>query len=175
MGRRTVKGVLLVLALIAVFQNLGFNITGILAGLGVGGIAVALAAQKSIENLFGGLTLSLDQPVRVGDFCKFGTQMGTVEDVGLRSTRIRTMDRTLISIPNGDFSQTQIENFGTRDRIRLYAVLGFRYETVPDQLRFLLSELRTLLWSHPKVETDTARVRFVGFGACSLDVEVFAY
>jgi MscS family membrane protein len=175
MGRRAVKLVLVALAGIGLFQNLGFNVTGIIAGLGVGGIAIALAAQKSIENLFGGLTLSFDQPVRVGDYCRFGTQAGTVEDVGLRSTRIRTLDRTLITVPNSEFSQTQLENFGVRDRIRMYHVLGFRYETSPDQLRYLLSELRRLLWAHPEIETDTVRLRFVGFGAHSLDVELFAY
>jgi MscS family membrane protein len=175
LGRRAIKLILVALASIGLFQNLGFNVTAIVAGLGVGGIAVALAAQKSIENLFGGLTLSLDQPVRVGDFCRFGDKMGTVEDVGLRSTRIRTLDRTLITVPNSDFSQTQIENYGVRDRIRIYALLGFRYETSPDQLRYLLSELRRLLWAHPKIEVDSVRVRFVGFGAYSLDVELLAY
>jgi len=175
LGRRAVKLVLVSLAGIALFQNLGFNVTGVVAGLGVGGIAVALAAQKSIENLFGGLTLSLDQPVRVGDYCRFGDKLGTVEDVGLRSTRIRTMDRTLITVPNSEFSQTQIENYAVRDRIRIYDTLGIRYETSPDQLRYLLSELRKLLWAHPRTENATARVRFVGFGAYSLDIEFFAY
>jgi MscS family membrane protein len=175
MGRRAVKLIVVALAAIGIFQNLGFNVTGVLAGLGVGGIAVALAAQKSIENLFGGLTLSFDQPVRVGDYCRFGDKMGTVEDVGLRSTRIRTPDRTLITVPNSELSQTPIENFGARDRIRIYNILGFRYETSPDQLRYLLSELRNLFWAHPRIENDTVRVRFVGFGAYSLDVELFTY
>ena len=175
LSRRAVKLVLVAMAAIGLFQNLGFNVTGIVAGLGVGGIAIALAAQKSIENLFGGLTLSLDQPVRVGDFCRFGDKTGTVEDVGLRSTRIRTLDRTLITVPNSDFSQTQIENYAVRDRIRIYNLLGFRYETSPDQLRYLLSELRKLLWAHPRIESETVRVRFIGFGAYSLDVELLAY
>ncbi len=175
LGRRLVKAVIWGLAFLGMFQNLGFDITGLLAGLGVGGIAVALAAQKSIENLFGGATLLVNQPIRVGDYCKFGAMAGTIEDVGLRSTRVRTLDRTLITVPNSEFSQTQIENFGVRDRIRLYALLGFRYETTPDQFRYLLSELRSLLWSHPKIDTETVRVRFVGFGAYSLDVEVAAY
>jgi MscS family membrane protein len=175
LGVRTVKAFLVVLAAIAMLQHLGFNVTGIIAGLGVGGIALALAAQKSIENLFGGVTLIADQPVRVGDFCRFGDKLGTVEDVGLRSTRVRTPDRTVLTIPNGDFSQTQIENFGERDRIRLFCMLGLRYETTPDQLRHVITGLRRLLVAHPKVTPDPARVRFVGFGAYSLDLEVFAY
>jgi MscS family membrane protein len=150
-------------------------VTGLIAGLGVGGIALALAAQKTIENLFGGVTLIADQPVRVGDFCRFGSNIGTVEDIGLRSTRVRTLDRTLVSIPNGEFSQTQLENFGQRDRIRLACTLGLRYETSPDQLRHVLAEIRKLLLSHPEIEREPARVRFVGFGSHSLDLEIFAY
>ncbi len=175
LGRKTVKAVLGLIAFIALLQNLGFNVTGIIAGLGVGGLAVALAAQKTVENLFGGVTLAVDQPVRVGDFCKFGDTVGTVEDVGLRSTRVRTLDRTLVTVPNAEFSQLQLENYAKRDRIRLFATLGLRYETRPDQLRWLLAEIRKLLAAHPMVHPDPARVRFVGFGACSLDLELFAH
>ena len=175
LGVRTLKFVLVALAVIAVLQNFGFQVTAIIAGLGVGGIALALAAQKSLENLFGGATLVMDQPVRVGDFCRFGDRIGTVEDVGLRSTRVRTLDRTVVSVPNAEFSQIQIENFAKRDRIRLYCVLGLRYETSPDQLRYVLTELRKLLIAHPQVSPDPARIRLVGFGACSLDLEVYAY
>jgi MscS family membrane protein len=154
----------------------GFNVTGLLAGLGVGGLAVALAAQKSIANLFGGVSLVADQPIRVGDFCKFGeNKMGTVEEIGIRSTRVRTLDRTLVTIPNSEFSEMQLENFGARDRIRMYANLGLRYETSPDQLRHVLAELRKLLAAHPQISEAPARVRFVGFGAHSLDLELFAY
>jgi MscS family membrane protein len=175
LGRRTLKAVFVLLAVLAMLQNLGFNITGIVAGLGVGGLAIALAAQKSIENLFGGVTLIADQPVRVGDFCRFGDKLGTVEDVGLRSTRVRTLDRTVITVPNADFSQMPIESFAPRDRIRLFTMLGLRYETTPDQLRYVLENLRRMLLDHPMVDPDPARVRFIGFGASSLDLEVFAY
>jgi MscS family membrane protein len=175
LGVKTAKTILVLLAGIALLQHLGFNVTGVIAGLGVGGIALALAAQKTIENLFGGATLVADQPVRVGDFCRFGDKVGTVEDIGLRSTRVRTLDRTVVSIPNSEFSQAQLENFAKRDRIRLFCMLGLRYETGPDQLRHVLAGLRRLLLAHPKVLPDPARVRFVGFGAYSLDLEVFAY
>jgi MscS family membrane protein len=175
LGVKTVKAFVVLLAVITMLQHLGVNVTGIIAGLGVGGIALALAAQKTIENLFGGVTLIADQPVRVGNFCRFGDKVGTVEDVGLRSTRVRTLDRTVISIPNAEFSQTQIENFGPRDRIRLFCMLGLRYETTPDQMRHVITGLRRLLIAHPKVTPEPARVRLVGFGAYSLDLEVFAY
>lgn len=174
-AKRTLKGIVFVLAFLFALENLGFNVGALIAGVGVGGIAIALAAQKTVEHFFGGVMLVADRPVRVGDFCKFGDQVGTVEAIGLRSTRIRTLDRTLITVPNGEFSNLQIENFAPRDRIRLHTQLGLRYETTPEQLRFALTELRELLVAHPKVDPDPARVRFVGFGPYSLDVEVYAY
>jgi MscS family membrane protein len=173
--QRVTKLVFLVIALIVVLQNLGVEVTGLVAGLGLAGAAFALAAQKSIEHVFGGVSLVLDQPIRVGDFCQFGTRQGTVEAVGLRSTTIRTLDRTLVTVPNAQFSSEQIENFGVRDRIRLYTVIGLRYETRPDQMRSLLAELRALLASHPLVDPSDIRVRLIGFGEHSLDVELFAY
>lgn len=171
LGRRLLNVVLGTLAAIAVVQNLGFDVTGILAGLGVGGLAIALAAQKTVENLFGGVSLAADQPVRVGDFCRFGDKLGTIEAIGLRSTRVRT----LVTVPNADYSAMQIESYAQRDRIWLSAVLGLRYETTPDQLRHVIASLRRVLLDHPRVDPDPARVRLVQFGAYSLDLEVFAY
>jgi MscS family membrane protein len=174
-GRTIVKVLVLLFAVLATLQNVGVNVTGLLAGLGIGGLALALAAQKTVENLFGGVSVILDQPVRVGDFCRFGGRVGTVEEVGLRSTRIRTLDRTVVSIPNAEFSALQLENFSRRDRIRLHTMLGLRYETTPDQLRRVLADIGRLLREDPRVDPDPARIRFVGFGAYSLDCEVFAY
>jgi MscS family membrane protein len=175
LGRRTAKAFLIFLAVLATLQNLGFNVTSLLAGVGIGGLAIALAAQKTVEHLFGGITLIADQPVRVGEFCRYGDQVGTVEDIGLRSTRIRTLDRTVVSIPNAEFASLKIENFSRRDRMRMFTTIGLRYETTPDQLRYVLVEIKKLLASHPRVDPDPARVRFVGFGAHSLDLEIFAY
>jgi MscS family membrane protein len=175
LGIKTVKAFLIIMAALAMLQNVGFNVTGVLAGLGVGGLAVALAAQKSIANLFGGVSLIADQPVRVGDFCRFGDgKVGTVEEIGLRSTRVRTLDRTLVTIPNSEFSEIQLENFAARDTIRLFTMIGLRYETTPDQLRHVLSELRQLMIAHPMITESPARARFVAFGAHSLDIEIFA-
>jgi MscS family membrane protein len=175
LGRRSAKGFVAILAGIALLQNGGFDVTGLIAGLGIGGLAVALAAQKTVENLFGGVTLLTDQPVRVGDFCRFGERIGTVEALGLRSTRVRTLDRTVVTIPNAQFAALPLENFGRRDRVLLQATIGLRYETTPDQLRGVLVALKRLLLGHPRIHPDPARVRFVGFGAYSLDLEIFAY
>ena len=170
--QRFAKVVIVLIGVLGVLGTLGVNITAAVAGLGVGGIAVALAAQKTIENLFGGINLFADRPVRVGDFFRYGDQVGTVEDIGLRSTRVRTLDRTVVTIPNAEFSNLRLENFAKRDRMRLYTMIGVRYETTPEQLRFLLARLREILLAHPRVTDDPARVRF---GAYSLDLEIFAY
>ena len=173
--RRLGKVTVMVAGALVILYAAGVNITAALAGLGVGGIAVAFAAQKTLENLFGGITITSDQPVRVGDFCRFGDQVGTVEDIGLRSTRIRTPDRTLVSVPNGHLSSISLENFGVRDKIWFHPTIQLRYETSADQLRYVLAEIRQMLYAHPRVESQSARIRFVKFGACSLDLEVFAY
>ena len=128
-GRKAVKVIILLFALVAIVSNFGFNVTALLASLGVGGIAVALAAQKTIENLFGGVILYADRPVRVGDFCRFGDKMGTVEEIGIRSTRVRTLDHTVITIPNATFSNIEIDNITARERIRLRTLITVRYET----------------------------------------------
>ncbi len=175
LARRTGKVVVAILTVVVALQNFGFNVTGFLAGLGVVGLATALAAQKTLENFFGGITLIADRPVQVGDFCRFGDRVGTIEDIGLRATRVRTLDRTVVSVPNADFSSLQLENFTRRDRIWLKTILGLRYETTPDQLRHVLVGLKRVLMAHPMVDADPARVRFVGFGAYSLDLEIFAY
>jgi MscS family membrane protein len=175
LAQRGVTLVVLALALLSLLEVVGVHVTALIAGLGVGGIAIALAAQKTVEHLFGGVTLVADQPVKVGDFCRFGDQFGTVEAIGLRSTRIRTLERTLVTIPNGELAALQIENFAKRDRIWLRTTLRLRRETTPDQLRFVLVRLRELLCAHPMIDPDPARVRLVGFEADSLEVEVFAY
>jgi MscS family membrane protein len=153
----------------------GINLAAVLTGLGVGGIAVAFAAQKTLENLFGGIMIASDQPIRVGDFCRAGEYMGTVEEVGLRSTCIRTLSRTVVSIPNGQLALMNLENFTLRDKTWFHHTIQLRYETPSEQLRYVLAEMRKMLYAHPKTDSSSARVRFVGFGNSSLDLEVFAY
>ncbi len=175
LARKTVVALIAVLALLAGLHEFGVNVTAVVAGLGIGGLAVALAAQKTVENLFGGVTLILNQPVRVGDFCRFGSRVGIIEEIGLRSTRVRTLDRTVVTVPNATFSGLELENFALRDRIWFSTKLGLRSETTADQIRWVLVEIRRLLYSHERVIPDPARIRFVGFGDYSLDLEIFAY
>ena len=175
LGERMVKAVIVVLALFGVMGTLGFNLSAPLAGLGIGGIAIAFAAQKTLENLFGGVSILGDEVIRIGDVCRFGDRVGTVEDISLRSTRIRTPDRTELSIPNGSLATMNIENLSRRDKILFNTKLGLRYETSPDQMRYVLVQVRRLLYEHPKVETAGARSRFISFDESALSMEIFCY
>jgi MscS family membrane protein len=175
LGRQVLKLFLFLIAILAVLSAWGYNTTTIMAGLGVGGLAVALAAQKTIENLFGGISVIGDRPVLVGDFGRFGKHVGTVMHIGLRSTRIRTLDRTVVSVPNGQFSTMELENFSARDKIWFHQTLSLRRDTTSEQLRRVLSSARDILKQDPRVETGDIPVRFTGIGTYSLDVELFAY
>ena len=174
-GFRLLSIFAVVYLLVAGADAVGIPVAPLIAGLGVGGLAIALAVRPTLENVIGGLILFVDKPVRIGDFCRYGDQIGTVEQIGLRSTRIRSLERTIVTVPNAEFSQMQLDNFAARDLRLLKTVLGLRYETTPEQLRYVLTELRKMLLGHPMVTPDPARVRFVGYGAYSLNLEVFAY
>jgi len=156
-------------------ERIGLPLYGILAGLGVGGLAIALAAQPTIENLIGSLSLFADKSIRVGDFCKCGDTLGTVDAIGIRSTRIRGPDRTVTTIPNAALSKMPLVNFSSRDQMLLQLVIRVRCETSAEQLRFLLAKLREMLLAHPRILAESARVRLTGFGASSRDIEMFAY
>jgi len=175
LGRKVLKLSLFLIAILWVLSAWGYNTSTILAGLGVGGLAIALAAQKTIENLFGGISVIGDRPVLVGDVCRFGDRVGTVMHIGLRSTRLRTPDRTIISVPNGEFSSMALENISGRDKIWFHPTLNLRRDTTSDQLLQVLASFRQILVGHPKVETGKIPVRFIGVGTYSLDVEVVAY
>lgn len=169
------KTLIVIIALLIWLENLGFEVTTILAGLGIGGVAVALALQRPIENLISAITLYASQPVAVGDFCRFGDHIGTVEEIGLRATKVRTLDNTIISVPNIDFAQAQLENYSKRKMLWYHPQIRLRHETTPDQIRFILVEIRKLLYAHPKVLPDPARIRFQEFGPFSFNLEIFAY
>jgi len=175
LGERILKAVIFVVGVLAVLGSLGFNMSTALAGLGIGGLAIGFGAQKTIENLFGGVSVLGDEVIRVGDVCRFGDRTGTVEDIGLRSTRVRTDERTLLAIPNGTVATINVENLSRRDKILFQTKLGVRSETTADHLRFVLSEVRRLLYSHPKVESKTVRVRLTDIAGTSLTVEVVSY
>ena len=168
---RIVKITGVLLALAVVLSEWGYNATTIVAGLGLGGVALALAAQKTIENLFGSVAVITDQPVVVGEFCKAGDFVGTVEDIGLRSARIRTLDRTLVTVPNGAFSSMTLENFSRRDKMWFHLTLNLKKDTTPDQVRGLLQSLTKGLAEHEAVEVGPLPVRIVGV----VDLEICAY
>jgi MscS family membrane protein len=172
---RIAKILVFVLIIAAVLTAWGYDTTTLLAGLGIGGVALALASQKTIENLFGSVAVISDRPVAVGDFCKFAGGSGTVEDIGLRSTRIRTLDRTLVTVPNGSFSTMTLENFDRRDKMLFHVILNLRRNTTPAQVRTLLHSITELLKDNPKFQTGPMPVRFVGIGTYSLDIEIFIY
>jgi MscS family membrane protein len=156
-------------------QNLGLPIYSVVTGLGIGGLAVALAIRPTLENLIGGIMLYLDQPVRIGDFCSFGDKTGTVESIGVRTTKIRALDRTLISIPNAALADMQLINWAKCDRMLITTTIGLRYETENDQLRYVLVKFREMFHAHPKIDSETVRVRFADFGQSSLDIGVRIY
>ncbi len=175
LGARVAKAAVAVVAVVMMLSLLGYPVATLIAGLGIGGIAFALAAQKTVENLFGAFSLGVDQPFREGDFIKVDSTVGTVEAIGLRSTRIRSLDRTVISIPNGKIAEMQVESFAVRDRLRLACTLGLEYGTSAEQLRKVLLGLSRVLNEHPKFWSEAVTVRFVGFGESSLDIEVMAW
>ena len=176
LGERIVKAVIVVTGAFAALTTLGFNMTTALAGLGIGGLAIGFGAQQTIANLFGGVSILGDEVIRVGDTCRFGDRTGTVEDIGLRSTRVRTEERTLLAIPNGTVATINVENLSRRDKILFKTTLGFRPETKADHLRYVLSEIRRMLYSHPKIDTKSVRVRLTEIAAAgSLSVEVVSY
>ena len=175
LGERLLAALVVIVAILTTIGILGFNLTTVLAGLGIGGLAIAFAAQKTLENLFGGVSVLADEVIHVGDYCRFGDRSGTVEDISLRSTRIRTDARTELSIPNGALATMNIENFTRRDKILFNPALGIRCETSADQLRYLLAEVRRMLYEHPKVESDSARIRLASFDNSALSLEIFSY
>ena len=181
-GARVVGFLAAVWIIIDGLRTLGADLIPLLAGLGIGGLAVALAAQRTIANFIGGLILLANQPVRVGDFCRYGEdpssdwlRIGTIEDINWLSTRIRGIDRTVTTIPNAEFSNMHIVNLTMRDQRLFRTTLQLRYETTSEQIRYILIKLRELLLGHPMVTPEPARVRFIGYAAYSKDVEIFCY
>jgi MscS family membrane protein len=165
-----------VIAGIGFLSALGLPVASLLAGLGIGGIALAFGAQKTVENVFGAVALGVDQPLREGDFVLIeDSVLGTVEAVGLRSTRVRTLDRTIVTLPNGKLSDMKIESFAARDRCRLSTNIHLVYATTAEQLRQVLAGLERVLRAHPAIWPDAVVVRFAGLGESSFDIEIMAW
>jgi MscS family membrane protein len=175
LGRRIGKIFIIGVAVIVVVNNWGYQLTTVIAGLGVTGIAIALAAQSTIANIFGGVSVIGDAPVLIGDYGKFGTQLGTVEDIGMRSTRIRTPDRTVVSIPNDAFAKMNLENYTARDKILFNPSLHIKRETPKDQLRRCVEALEKMLKQNPSVETGGSPIRISALAAGFFTVDIFAY
>ena len=172
---RVAKIIIFVIALVATLSTWGYNTSTIWAGLGVGSLAVALAAQKTLENFFGGVSVIGDRPVLVGDFCRVGDMVGTVEDIGLRSTRIRTLDRTIVTVPNSQFSTMTLENFAKRDKMWFHPKFNLRLDATPEQIRQVMDSFTDILKNHPDVETGGVPLRFTGVADYSFTIEIFAY
>jgi MscS family membrane protein len=175
LAERVGKALLVLLAIFAFLRIAGVDTTTALAGVGLGGVAVALGAQKSVENLLGGVFLITDRALAVGDTCSISNRVGVVEDITMRSVRLRTTEQTLLSVPAGILSQSSLENFATRDKILVQSTLRLRYGTTADQLTQVLSSIRAMLDEHSHIETGTARIRLVDFGVRAIELELFAY
>jgi MscS family membrane protein len=173
--RRLTHIVMLIIALFAALALFGIDVKTALAGIGIGGLAIALAAQRSLENLIGGVSLLMDKAVQVGDFCQIGGRLGTVEDIGLRSLRLRTLDQNLLVVPNGLLAQMQFENMKARSKLLINQNFSLRIETQAKQLRFVLDHVQNMLDEHPAIESGTSRIRVANFAGAAFELELFAY
>ena len=175
MIQRLTHVVMLIVVFVAALALFGFNVKTTLAGLGIGGLAIALAAQKTLENLIGGVSLLMDKVIRVGDFCQIGDQLGTVEDIGLRSLKLRTLDQNLSVVPNGSLAQMQFLNMTRRSKLLINQKFSLRIETHVEQLRYVLDRVQSMLDQQPTIETGTSRVRVANFAGAAFELELWAY
>src|SRR5271165_1632618 len=175
MMQRIIRIVMLIVAFVAAMALFGIDVKTTVAGLGIGGLAVALAAQKTLENILGGVSLLMDKAVHVGDFCRIGDRLGTVEDIGLRSLRLRTLDQNLLVVPNGLLAHMQFENMKARPKLLIDQNFSLRIETTVAQLRSVLNQVQSMLDEHPEIESGTSRIRVNDFAGAAFDLELFAY
>ena len=173
--QRLTHVLMLIVASVATLALFGVNVKTTLAGLGIGGLAIALAAQKSLENLIGGVSLLMDKAVQVGDFCEIGGRFGTVEDIGLRSLKLRTLDQNLLVVPNGALAQMQFENMKNRPKLLIDQSFSLRIETTVEQLKSVLDQVQSMLDAHLSIESGSSRIRVNDFAGAAFDVELFAY
>ena len=173
--RKSLRVFIVGIAALMTIQNLGYSISGLLASLGIGGLAVALAAKDTLSNVFGSLMIILDRPFHIGDWIKAGDIEGTVEEVGFRSTKVRTFAKTLISVPNSVITNLAVDNFSRMPKRRIKLTVGVTYETTPEQMRRAVTAIRELLGSHPAIDQEFFLVNFTDFGASSLDIMVYCF
>jgi MscS family membrane protein len=175
LGERLMNVFIVVLAIFAILTVLGVDTKTALAGVGIGGVAVALGAQKSIENILGGIFLLMDNALAVGDRCSISNRLGYIEDITLRSVKLRTDDQSLLSVPAGALAQSNIENFATRKKTLMETKVRLRYGATAAQLRTVLSKIQELVASHRRIEQDTKRIRLVDFAERGMEIEIHLY
>ncbi len=173
--RKAAKLLVSVMAFVLAAQNLGYSVSGLLAGLGLGGFAFALAAKDTIANLFGGVTILADRPFRPGDWITFNGTNGVVEEIGLRSTRVRTFAKTVVSVPNQTLANATVENHSLMPKRRVKLTVGVTYDTTPERMRELIARVEALLRGHPDVHQEFMLVKFTDFGPSSLDLLVYYF
>ena len=173
--RKTLRIFIVIVAILMLVQNLGYSITGLLASLGLGGLAVALAAKDSLSNIFGSIMILLDRPFVIGDWVKAGDMEGTIEEIGFRSTRIRTFAKTQITVPNSVLMNMSVDNFSRMPKRRIKLTVGVTYATSPAQMRQAVADIKQLLREHPAIDQDFFLVNFTDFGASSLDIMVYCF
>lgn len=173
--RKTLRVFIVVLGVIVILQNNGFNVASLIAGLGIGGLAVALAAKDTLANFFGSITIFVDRPFRMGDWIKTSAAEGTVEEVGFRSTRIRTFYNSVISVPNSSLANSEIDNLGMREYRRLKTILNLTYTTSPEQMEAFVEGIKAIVKANSNFRQDYYEIHFHAFGAHSLDVLVYVF
>jgi len=171
-----IKILIIVFGLFTIAGNIfNINITALAAGLGVGGIAIAMAAKESLENLFGSFVIFLDRPFVVGDIVTVGNTTGVIENVGFRSTRIRTFDKSLVTVPNKKMVDAEVDNLGMRTSRRAKFNVGLTYNTNKTQIKKIIKDIKIIIDKHPNTERDLGRVKFTNFGSSSLDIMIVFY
>ena len=173
--RKTLRFFIVVLGVIVILQNNGYNVASLIAGLGIGGLAVALAAKDTLANFFGSITIFVDRPFRMGDWIKTSAAEGTVEEVGFRSTRIRTFYNSVVSVPNSSLANSEIDNLGMREFRRLKTILNLTYDTSPEQMEAFVEGIKAIVKANPNFRQDYYEIHFHAFGAHSLDVLVYVF
>ncbi len=172
---KTLKVFLVLTAVLVVAQNMGYSVSGLIASLGIGGIAVAMAAKDTISNIFGSIMILVDRPFTVGDWIKTPEFEGVVEEVGFRSTRIRTFARTLVNVPNSTLANMVIDNIDSRSERRVKMRIGLTYDTTPDQMKAALAGIEQLLCEHPGVDQSYKLVKFDEFEDSSLSIFLYYF
>lgn len=173
--RKSLKVFVVAVGVLFILQNNGINVTSLLAGLGIGGLAVALAARDTLANFFGSVTIFVDKPFQIGDWVKVGSLEGTVEEVGFRSTRIRTFYNSVITVPNSKLADSEIDNLGLREYRRFKTSLNLTYDTTPEQMEAFVEGVKAIVRSTPAIRQDYYEIHFESLGAHSLDVLVYIF